>query len=258
MKRLATAAVLIPLVTYVALWGPSWLLYTVIAAVALVCFGEYLGIAAAYGLERPGPFGYAAGLVVLFVPRGDVLLLTLVAVAALSLATRARDLRTGLPGASLLVFGVIYAFGPWRSAVALHAASPYWLFLALSLNWIGDTAAFCAGKTLGRHKLAPELSPGKTWEGAIASLAVSMAFGFLYLKWLLPQVPLFAAFAVAGAGNLAGQIGDLAESLMKRGAGVKDSGNFLPGHGGWLDRLDSTLFALPVIHSLIVVFGWAR
>ncbi len=132
------------------------------------------------------------------------------------------------------------------------------MLLALALNWIGDTAAFAAGKTFGRRKLAPRLSPAKTWEGAAASFAVSLAFGYLYVRWLLPETPALAGLAVAGAGNIAGQLGDLAESLMKRGAGVKDSGNSLPGHGGWLDRLDSTLFTLPVVHVLLVAFGWAR
>lgn len=258
IRRVATALILVPLVIYVAVFGPLWLLYLVVAAVALACFREYAGLAAAFGLRRTGPFGYAAGLVLLLVPRGDVLMVTLVAVCALALMLRSENLRDGLPGASLLAFGVLYVFGPWRSAVALHAVSPYWLLLALALNWVGDTAAYAAGKTLGRRKLAPRLSPAKTWEGAAASLAVSLVFGYLYLHWLLPEVPGLAGLGVCGAGNVAGQVGDLAESLMKRGAGVKDSGNSLPGHGGWLDRLDSTLFTLPVVHVLLVACGWAR
>ena len=122
------------------------------------------------------------------------------------------------------------------------------------LNWVGDTAAYYAGKGFGRHKLAPRLSPAKSWEGAAASLLASVAFGALYLGWLLPVVPMGQRLAISAAGNIAGQIGDLSESAMKRGAGLKDSGTLLPGHGGWLDRVDSTLFAMPVIYLLISVF----
>jgi len=115
---------------------------------------------------------------------------------------------------------------------------------------VGDMAAFAGGKTLGRHKLALRISPGKTWEGAVASMIGSMAFGFLYLHYLVPTIGAWQIVAVTAAGNIAGQIGDLAESSLKRGAGVKDSGTMLPGHGGWLDRVDSSLFALPVLYWL--------
>ncbi len=258
MKRILTALVLIPVVTYVAIWGADWLFLLVTAAVAVLCFREFSSISAAYGYKAPALLGYAAGLVILLVPRGDLLLACLIVLAGLSLALRSEDLAKALPGAAMLAAGVLYVFGPWRSALALRAVSPYWLFLALALNWVGDTAAFYAGRALGRHKLAPRLSPGKSWEGSIASLAGSLLFGFFYLAWLLPETTPVARLAICGAGNVAGQVGDLAESLMKRGAGLKDSGNLLPGHGGWLDRLDSTLFALPVVHVLLVAFGWAR
>jgi phosphatidate cytidylyltransferase len=139
----------------------------------------------------------------------------------------------------------------WRSAIALHANSKYWLLFALTINWVGDTAAFYVGRAIGKHKLAPAISPGKSWEGAIASALAAGLYGVFFLRWLLPDVPLHFALLFAIAGNAAGQIGDLAESALKRGAGVKDSGTTLPGHGGWLDRLDSSLFSMPVVHLLI-------
>jgi len=123
-----------------------------------------------------------------------------------------------------------------------------WVFLPLCVVFSGDTVAYYAGTYLGRHKLCPAVSPGKTWEGAIGGLAASLGAGALY-KWLflreLPWVPgllLFAAIAVAG------QVGDLFESELKRVAGVKDSGVLLPGHGGMLDRIDALLFAAPVAY----------
>ena len=253
MKRIATAAALIPLVSYVTLWGPQWLFLVVPAAVALLCFREYSGIVAAHKIERPGPVGYAAGLLVLLLPRHEPLLVILLTLVALALMVGSADLARGLPGAAALMLGVLYVFGCWRAGVELRAINPYWLFFALSLNWVGDTAAYFAGRAIGRHKLAPRLSPAKSWEGSIASVAASLAFGYFYLDWLIPGVPPIERLAISLAGNIAGQLGDLVESLMKRGAGIKDSGNLLPGHGGWLDRVDSTLFSMPVIYALLLI-----
>jgi phosphatidate cytidylyltransferase len=255
MKRIATALVLIPSVTYVALWGAEWLFLLVTSAVALMCFREYCGIVTSHQIQSPGPAAYAAGLLVLLVPKLDGLLVTLLALVALSLMLRSTDMTKGLAGAAAFVLGIVYVFGAWRCTVPLRAASPYWLLFALALSWVGDTAAYAVGRVAGRHKLAPRLSPAKTWEGSIASLAASLAFGFFFLGWLIPDVPPAVRLAISGAGNIAGQVGDLAESMLKRGAGIKDSGNLLPGHGGWLDRVDSTLFALPVIYGLLVALG---
>jgi phosphatidate cytidylyltransferase len=153
-----------------------------------------------------------------------------------------------LPEAAFLLFGIIYIFGAWKFAILLRASSPHWLAYALVLNWIGDACAYYVGKNLGRHKLAPHISPHKTWEGAIASVAGSVIFGVLYLTRALPAVTVIEAALLSVVVNIAGQTGDLAESALKRGAGVKDSGSLLPGHGGLLDRVDSTLFALPIVY----------
>ena len=123
----------------------------------------------------------------------------------------------------------------------------------LMVNWVGDTGAFYVGRKFGRHKLAPSISPGKSWEGAAASVVTGVAFGMIYLPLTIRGTSLLAAGLLALAANAAGQVGDLAESALKRGAGVKDSGNLLPGHGGLLDRVDSTMFALPVLYSLLTV-----
>ena len=118
------------------------------------------------------------------------------------------------------------------------------------VNWIGDTGAYYVGKNFGRHKLAPAVSPGKTWEGAAASAVTGVVFGLIYLPLAIKGTSLPIAGALALAANVAGQVGDLAESAIKRGAGVKDSGSLLPGHGGMLDRVDSSMFALPVLYTL--------
>jgi phosphatidate cytidylyltransferase len=108
-------------------------------------------------------------------------------------------------------------------------------------------AAYFVGRAIGKHRLAPIVSPKKSWEGAVASVVISAGFGALYLPYFIPGTGTLEAILVAAAANIAGQLGDLGESAMKRGAGVKDSGTMLPGHGGWLDRVDSTLFALPMV-----------
>ncbi len=119
------------------------------------------------------------------------------------------------------------------------------------LNWVGDIGAYYVGRPFGKHKLAPRVSPKKSWEGSTASVVTSVLVGTLYLQRFIPGVPLWHAIALTIAANIAGQFGDLAESAMKRGAGVKDSGAILPGHGGFLDRVDSTLFALPVVYAYL-------
>jgi phosphatidate cytidylyltransferase len=252
MKRLLTAAVLIPFILYVVLWGPPWLLLGVTALVALICYSEYSGIAAGYGVANAGPLGYAAGLLVLVMkPQDGYLILTLVALIALSLVLRLEDLRQALPQAAFLLFGIVYIFGAWKFAILLHEVSKHWLAYALVLTWVGDACAYYAGKTFGRHKLSPAISPNKTWEGTTASLAGSVIFGLLYLPRALPAVSLLTAAWLSVLVNLAGQAGDLSESALKRGAGAKDSSTLLPGHGGLLDRVDSTLFALPVVYLKI-------
>ena len=250
MKRVLTALLLGPLITWIVLAGPNLAFLAVLTAVALLCFYEYSGLVAAYGIDRPGPVGFAGGVLLLLLEGDLALPITLVALAALAVSMNPRNLSKTLPRAAALVFGVLYCFGTLKWAVPLRAMSPYWLLFALAVAWVGDIAAYYMGKAIGRHKLAPSISPGKTWEGSAGSLLGSLAFALLYAHWLLPGTPMPLAAGLAAAANLAGQIGDLAESALKRGAGVKDSGNMLPGHGGWLDRVDSNLFSVPVVYWL--------
>ena len=155
--------------------------------------------------------------------------------------------------AGLACLGVLKQFGPFGARHEIADALPVWLFLAVLPTWAGDVVAYLVGSTLGRRRLAPTISPGKTWEGTIAGfaasalvvLAVAATFG-------LPRVP--AAVAALGIGPV-GLAGDLLESAMKRRAGVKDSGTMLPGHGGVLDRLDSLVAVATFV--VLVVLTWA-
>jgi phosphatidate cytidylyltransferase len=255
MKRVVTALLLIPFFCYVMLWAPQWAFLVTVAAVAVLCFREYSELAALHGIAKPGLFGYAAGLLLLLLPGKDEAFFVLVAILGMALALRSREMARALPDAAALLLGVAYVFGSLRCAVELRAISPYWVFFAFSLNWAGDIAALYVGHLLGRHKLAPNVSPGKSWEGSIASAVASVVYGAFYFRWLLKTTPLVEALALTVVANVAGQFGDLCESAIKRGAGVKDSGNLLPGHGGWLDRVDSSLFALPVVYFVVSNFG---
>lgn len=169
----------------------------------------------------------------------------------LAMAMRQGDLAVGFGRTAAMVLGVIYIFGAWRTAALLRAINPWWLVFGLVVSWIGDTGAYYVGRRYGRHKMAPRVSPGKSWEGALASAAVSGLAGVLALPSLIPTVGKGEALALAFAANVAGQVGDLAESAIKRQAGVKDSGTLLPGHGGLLDRVDSSMFALPVLYVIL-------
>jgi phosphatidate cytidylyltransferase len=256
MTRVLTALLLIPTFVYLILWAPFWAFLAAVIAVSALCFREYAVLVGRYGLETQRVLGYLAGILILLAPFKDVAVILLLAILAMSLALRLPDLTKALPSAATLVLGVLYTFGSMRCAIDLHSIQPYWLFFALSLNWVGDIAALYVGKLIGRHKLAPEVSPAKTWEGSAASVAASLIYAALYFPRVLPMVPLPKALALTAVANVAGQFGDLVESAIKRGAGVKDSGTLLPGHGGWLDRVDSGLFALPVVYFVVSNFGW--
>lgn len=258
MTRILTSFALIPLFVYIVLWAPDWAFLAAVAAVGVLCYREYSLIVRAGFPEHadmaPGLLGYIGGVLLLFLPGGEATFLTVLAMLALTLGLRARSLSSSLPGSATLVLGVLWIFGAWRCAFLLRSMGPdgpRWLFLALAINWAGDTFAFYIGRAFGRHKLAPRVSPGKSWEGALASVAGSVPLALLYTHLWLPAAPLGAVALLAAAANIFGQVGDLAESAIKRGAGVKDSGTMLPGHGGWLDRVDSSLFAIPVVYWLL-------
>ena len=249
MKRVATALILIPFIVWIALWAPVWAFDAVLLASGLMALYEFFRIAGMRYLHAEIP-GTLAGLALLFMPEPFVAVI-LISLAAMTLALFATDLRDSLHHAAALVLGVLYVFGAWRCAMALRGINPHWLMIALLVSWAGDTTALYVGRAFGRRKMAPVISPGKTWAGAAGSVAGAMAAAGVYAHFLIPAVSVWTVVAIAAAGNIAGQIGDLSESAFKRGAGVKDSGSTLPGHGGWLDRIDSSLFAIPVVYAIL-------
>jgi phosphatidate cytidylyltransferase len=253
MKRVLTALVLAPTVVYVVLAGPVWSFFLVVSMVAGLCYWEYSTIA---GIR---PVASIAGIVagsLCFYPSSTISLLVLILfpLLTLAMALRSHDLADVLPDTAVQTFGLIYIYGAWKTAFLLHSISPYWLIFGLAVNWIGDTGAYYFGRNFGRHKLAPIVSPGKSWEGSGASAVTAVLFGIFFLPRFV-NVAVISAGAIAIVANIAGQVGDLAESAIKRGAGVKDSGRLLPGHGGMLDRVDSSLFSLPVLYAVLYFSG---
>ncbi len=258
MKRLITAIGLLAIGLLLIFVVPQLVFVAAAYGMGLLCYREYSQLVSAHGTAKPGVIGMLGGLLCIFWPQVSALipnslsLLVLFTIVVLIGALRLPTLSAILPHAGAVILGVLYAFAPWRFAIDLRSQSVHLVFFALSLNWAGDSAAFYAGRAFGKHRLAPVISPAKSWEGAVASVAGSVVAGLIYLGFFLPRLPWWQVVVMAIAGNIAGQLGDLAESAIKRGAGVKDSGNLLPGHGGVLDRMDSSLFALPVVYCLYI------
>jgi len=188
----------------------------------------------------------------------------------LTRAMRSEDLHAGYPAAAASVFAFGYIALPMAMLVQLRLqwAGAFLLLYLLLVVWAGDIFAYFIGKSIGRHLMSPRISPKKTWEGAVASVLASVGVGCLLFHYALPissallrwglierrdglfgleQPAMWPVIRLTITINIAAQLGDLVESLLKRGAGVKDSGALLPGHGGMLDRIDALLFAAPVL-----------
>lgn len=264
MKRILTALVLIPVVIGMVFWAPFWLFTLGCCAVALLALWEYLGLADAMGAKTPRiTTCVLAVLLFVCISRFPDLLAPALFAAALLLLTIGvfrSPLDRLLPDTASAYFGLIYVGMSMATLPLLfeRADGPSLLLFLLLAVWSGDIAALYIGKRFGRHKMAPKLSPGKTWEGAAASLAAS-ALVAVFLMWLAGFLTNHSVFGLSYAGpwfywiilaivlNAAAQMGDLLESGLKRGAGVKDSGKLLPGHGGMLDRIDALLLATSLL-----------
>ncbi|HUJ96394.1 MAG TPA: phosphatidate cytidylyltransferase [Terriglobales bacterium] len=287
LKRVATAIVLIPVVLLLVLRAPVPVLATVSAVVALLAVRELLQLAERYGI-RPLVWPTYLFVVLFFLPlaanlgNGKPLLATgifvyCVGFAAafapfffLVVAMRRAEMSSAFPAAMVSVFAFAYIALPLGMLVQIRQqwAGAILVIYLLLVVWASDIFAYFVGRSIGRHLMSPRVSPKKTWEGAAASVAASLAVGWLFSTYALPissallnahlitrsdgyfaleNPALGPVLLLSAALNIAAQLGDLVESLIKRGAGAKDSGALLPGHGGMLDRIDALLFAAPIL-----------
>lgn len=276
-KRVATAVVLVPVVVALVLWASTAVVAVAIALVMLLALFEYFALGAAIGHRAYRFWTATCALLVIYAQwrstserafhllggltlqeRGDwlqggalpldaVFFLFVLGVSAITLGMK-RPLVEVLPAAGISASGFILVAFPLSFAIPLHAAGsqgPALLLFALVIVWVSDTAAYFAGRSIGKRPFAPKLSPNKTWEGAVAGFLGSLAVALVFMPWV--NVALVHLLAMAALGNIAGQVGDLLESGYKRSAGIKDSGSLLPGHGGVLDRIDALILAIPVV-----------
>jgi len=273
MKRVLTALILIPFVLLLVFLGPKWqwLFTLAVAGVAALAAWEFLAMAQKTGANPPR-VAVLVAILALFAgafewPDQTTAILGLLSLGLLVYCTFSRPVEQVMADASTSIFCLLYAGFTLISLPALREqpnGSSLILFLLFAV-WAGDIAALYVGRAWGRHKLAPALSPNKSWEGTAASVAGSLlvAGGLLALAhlisaqwdkvWLSYPEDVWFWLLLAVVVNVAAQIGDLAESALKRSAGVKDSGSLLPGHGGVLDRIDALLFAAPVLWYALLV-----
>ena len=265
MKRIITALVLIPLVLALMLVGPNWLVSLVSAGVALLAGWEFLGLAKLSGANPPR-IAVLVAIAALFAagyewPDQTTATLGLLCLALLIYCTLRSHVELMMADASVSIFCLFYAGFTLTAVPALREESngPSLVIFLMCVVWAGDITALYVGRAWGRHKMAPTLSPNKTWEGALGSVAGSLlATGALLglaevlVQWNIEPLSFqgevwYYWLGLAVVVNIAAQLGDLAESALKRSVGVKDSGNLVPGHGGVLDRIDALLVAAPVL-----------
>ncbi|MGO8756892.1 MAG: phosphatidate cytidylyltransferase [Terracidiphilus sp.] len=279
MKRVVTAAILIPVVLVLVFLSPrlQWLFTLAVVAVSALAGWEYLTLSQRCGANPPRVATMAALLALFAVnfqwPDQTPSFFGVLGLGLLVYCTFFKPVEETIAAASASIFCLLYTGLTLIALPALReqANGPSLVAFLLCVVWSGDTAAYYVGRKWGRHKMAPKISPGKSWEGAAASVggSVLIAAGLaglaallqqpwdsMFLSWLERVCPtailsypedLWYWLGLAALVNVAGQVGDLAESALKRSAGVKDSGDLLPGHGGVLDRVDALLLAAPVL-----------
>lgn len=260
LSRIVVAAVLLPIVLGAAYLG-GWYLFALVALACLISLHEYWLMAR--GLAPLAPAGYIGAVLALIgAELSGVGWMVGGALTSFVLAFLLKAISEARAGATAAVSGTVMGtmwIGVGLGCVLLLRHLPAHGVLAvytvLFSVWAGDTFAYLAGRLLGRHKMAPSTSPGKTWEGFVFGTAATVVVAFLILyqdRHDFLSIPQSLALGVILA--IAGPLGDLFESLLKRDAGVKDSGTLLGGHGGMLDRLDAFFFAAPAAYFAILAF----
>jgi phosphatidate cytidylyltransferase len=270
-RRAASAAVLVPAFVWLTVGAPTWMFQALVAGAALLACveltrmlektGRPVHTRLAVGMGAALTASFATGLNAIggvrWMPTPELVLVLgvgLVLSAPLWTSARPSVEATANTLFTAVYVGWLLGYAIWLQA---RAEGPMLVIFLVGVTWIGETAAYLVGASIGRHPLAPVLSPKKTLEGAAAQVIASVAAGLGLGAWLVPGCGLAGA---AGAGALlgvVGQVGDLAESAVKRSLGTKDAGELIPGHGGMLDRIDGLLFNAPALY-FYSLYAWCR
>jgi len=270
MKRVLTALVLVPVLIAIVGYAPPLCFLLLVCSASVLALEEYFALAARAGLEVFRMPGHGSSLLLLSSLYGSATKVTSSWTALLILVTslllffalglrRGNRLPTVLPGVAATLLGLFYVSLTLGLLVVVQISptswgpGKQWVFFLLVVVWFGDTGAYYVGRALGKHPLAPLISPKKTIEGALGGLLGNVLAAILGKQILLPNAPLLQLLVLGLLLGVVSQIGDLSESALKRGAGVKDSSNLLPGHGGMLDRIDGVLFASPVMFGYLAL-----
>ncbi len=255
-SREITAAIASPFVIWLIGWGHEYLFNAVIAAVAVLAMLEFINLGRAKGYHIPLLLCVVVMLIIMGAFVLDDLSVELGMFAALLLIPASyvftkKPIEESLPSSAVAVLATTYVGLLGGSLIRLRHDFPEgWklVFFLLLVVWLGDSGAYYVGKKFGKHKLSPVISPKKTVEGLIGGMLTSILTAIVIHFTFFPKFPLLHAIVAGVILSFAGVVGDLAESMWKRSAAVKDSGTLLPGHGGFLDRFDSILFTAPILY----------
>lgn len=289
MSRLITAAIALPVLIASIIFPPlKWLFVVIGVAAVVVAIYEFWFLSKRAGARPDVVVGYAAtaALLIVFIlnwdPDAPTLPYVIVIVPLLVIGALVAEMLRGAPFNKMIlsvgstVLGVLYVALLGGHMIAIRTGfdqvyvkpetylvgealisktlSTHLLAFFFLVLMGSDTGAYYTGRLLGKHKLAPSVSPGKTWEGAFGGMAASLLAAALAHFWFFPELPLSAALPLAAVMNVLGVVGDLTESALKRGSNAKDAAQILPGHGGLLDRLDSLLFNAPLIYYFALYY----
>jgi phosphatidate cytidylyltransferase len=264
--REITAAIGAPIAIWLIGWSHEYVFDAAIALVAALAVYEFLALGKKKGYDVPIVLCILVTLLIVAAFVVEDLSVELGMFAALllipaSYVVTSRQLEDSLPSSAVAVLATTYVGMLAGSLVRLRNDFPEGsklVFFLLLVVWLGDSGAYYVGKKLGRHKLSPRISPKKTVEGLIGGISASVITAVIIHFTFFPKFPLLHAVIAGVVLSFAGVVGDLAESMWKRSADVKDSGTLIPGHGGFLDRFDSILFTAPILYCYwtLIVHGF--
>ncbi len=261
-KRIMTAVIAAPLISAVIWFGSKFVFLLLILITVVISLREYYALARKTDPLLPAGFGILLGTLIVFssykfsFPYMLAVLFIVLALSLLYFLFTYEAHSNVLHSVGTFTVGLLYVPFFLSHLVFLRhlAMGQVWVLFLLAVVFAGDTGAYFVGSFLGRHKLCPRVSPGKTKEGAIGGLVASIGAAYLMRNYFFPWLTAGQVIFLALSLGITAQIGDLVESMFKRAVGVKDSGNLLPGHGGLLDRIDGVILATPMLFYELVFF----